>query len=93
MAAMIRAQQEKAKPQAQPPTLEERASGKPAGRVQRHHPDAQACTGSHHLCGNSWRIHIFCTPLAPYSTVFEMRITFVISDFQQRSKLISQQSH
>lgn len=33
VAAMIRAQQEKAKPQAQPPSLEERASGKPAGRV------------------------------------------------------------
>ncbi len=33
MAAMIRAQQEKAKPQAQPPSLVERASGKPAGRV------------------------------------------------------------
>ena len=27
------------------------------------------------------------------STVFEMQITFVILDFQQRSKLISQQSH
>ncbi len=32
VAAMIRAQQEKAKPQAQPPSLEERASGKPAGK-------------------------------------------------------------
>ena len=45
MAAMIRAQQEKAKPQAQPPTLEERASGKPAGRVQTHHHFTEACTG------------------------------------------------
>ena len=34
VAAMIRAQQEKAKPQAQPPSLEERASGKPAGRIR-----------------------------------------------------------
>lgn len=32
MAAMIRAQQEKAKPQANPPSLEERASGRPAGK-------------------------------------------------------------
>lgn len=29
---MIRAQQEKAKPQANPPSLEERASGRPAGK-------------------------------------------------------------
>lgn len=33
VAAMIRAQQEKAKPQAQPPILEERVSGKPSGML------------------------------------------------------------
>ena len=42
VAAMIRAQQEKAKPQAQPPSLEERASGKPAGSSSLHCSDAQA---------------------------------------------------
>lgn len=43
VAAMLRAQQEKAKPQAQPPSLEERASGKPAGK------EKECCLGSHWL--------------------------------------------
>lgn len=33
VAAMIRAQQEKAKPRANPPSLEERVSGRPAGKL------------------------------------------------------------
>ncbi len=33
VAAMIRAQQEKGKPQTNPPSLEERASGRPAGEL------------------------------------------------------------